>query len=51
MQLDDELVARFDQRAAERGTDRSELLRRGAVAVLDAEGFARRMTNFKCPIA
>ncbi len=37
VQLDDDLVARLDQLAKERGTNRSELLRRGAVAVLDAE--------------
>jgi len=37
VQLDDDLVARLDRLAAERGTNRSELLRRGAVAVLDAE--------------
>jgi len=37
VQLDDDLVSRLDQLAAQRGTNRSELLRRGAVAVLDAE--------------
>ena len=37
VQLDDDLVARLDRLAAQRGTNRSELLRRGAVAVLDAE--------------
>jgi predicted transcriptional regulator len=37
VQLDDDLVARLDRLAAKRGTNRSELLRRGAVAVLDAE--------------
>jgi len=37
VQLDDDLVVRLDRRAAERGTNRSELLRRGAVAVFDAE--------------
>jgi metal-responsive CopG/Arc/MetJ family transcriptional regulator len=37
VQLDDDLVARLDRLAAERGTSRSDLLRRGAVAVLDAE--------------
>lgn len=36
VQLDDDLVTRLDQLASERGTSRSELLRRGAVAVLDA---------------
>jgi metal-responsive CopG/Arc/MetJ family transcriptional regulator len=37
VQLDDDLVARLDRLASERGTNRSELLRRGAVAVLKAE--------------
>jgi len=37
VQLDDDLVARLDRLAVEHGTNRSELLRRGAVAVLDAE--------------
>jgi metal-responsive CopG/Arc/MetJ family transcriptional regulator len=37
VQLDDDLVARLDRLASERGTNRSELLRRGAVAVLSAE--------------
>jgi metal-responsive CopG/Arc/MetJ family transcriptional regulator len=37
VQLDDDLVARLDQLASERGTSRSELLRRGAVAVLEAD--------------
>jgi metal-responsive CopG/Arc/MetJ family transcriptional regulator len=41
VQLDDELVSRLDRLAAERGTNRSELLRRGAVAVLDAEELRR----------
>lgn len=36
VQLDDELVARLDQLAKQEGTSRSELLRRGAAAVLDA---------------
>jgi metal-responsive CopG/Arc/MetJ family transcriptional regulator len=35
VQLDDELVGRLDDLAAEQGTNRSELLRRGAIAVLD----------------
>lgn len=34
--VDDELVERLDRLAAERGTNRSERLRRGAAAVLDA---------------
>jgi metal-responsive CopG/Arc/MetJ family transcriptional regulator len=37
VQLDDELVARLDHLASERGTSRSELLRRGAQALLDAD--------------
>lgn len=37
VQLDDDLVSRLDHLASERGTSRSELLRRGALAVLDAE--------------
>jgi len=36
VQLDDELVGRLDELAAQHGVSRSELLRRGAVAVLDA---------------
>jgi len=36
VQLDDELVEKLDQLAAHQGTNRSELLRRGAAAVLDA---------------
>jgi predicted transcriptional regulator len=36
VQLDDELVARLDTLAEREGTSRSELLRRGAVAVLEA---------------
>jgi len=37
VQLDDDLVERLDALAVERGTSRSDLLRRGALAVLDAE--------------
>ena len=37
VQLHDELVERLDALAADLGTNRSELLRRGAQAVLDAE--------------
>ena len=40
VQLDDDLVDRLDSLAAELGTSRSELLRRGAQAVLDAEQLA-----------
>jgi len=36
VQLDDELVARLDRLAAAEGTSRSELVRRGAAAVLAA---------------
>lgn len=37
VQLDDELVERLDALAVELGTNRSELLRRGAQAILEAE--------------
>jgi metal-responsive CopG/Arc/MetJ family transcriptional regulator len=37
VQLDDDLVTRLDDLASKRGTSRSELLRRGAMAVLEAE--------------
>ena len=40
VQLDDDLVQRLDALAADLGTNRSELLRRGAQAVLDAEELA-----------
>ena len=40
VQLDDELVERLDALAATLGTSRSELLRRGAHAVLGAEELA-----------
>jgi hypothetical protein len=40
VQMDDDLVERLDALAAELGTNRSELLRRGARAVLDAEELA-----------
>ena len=36
VQLDDELVGRLDRLAAAAGLSRSELLRRGALAVLEA---------------
>jgi len=35
--LDDDLVERLDLLAADLGTNRSELLRRGAQAILEAE--------------
>lgn len=37
VQLDDQLVARLDDAAERWGVSRSELLRRGAMAVLEAE--------------
>jgi metal-responsive CopG/Arc/MetJ family transcriptional regulator len=40
VQLDDELVADLDQLATALGTSRSDLLRRGAQAVLQAESLA-----------
>lgn len=40
VQLDDELVDRLDRLADKEGTNRSELLRRGAAAVLDASELA-----------
>ena len=36
VQLDDELVERLDRLAERQGTNRSDLLRRGAAAVLEA---------------
>src|SRR5437867_735059 len=36
VQLDDELIERLDRLADKQGTNRSELLRRGAAAVLEA---------------
>lgn len=36
VQLDDELVERLDRLAESEGTNRSDLLRRGAAAVLEA---------------
>jgi hypothetical protein len=40
VQLDDDLVTRLDALAAQLGTNRSELLRRGAQAVISVEDFA-----------
>jgi Ribbon-helix-helix protein, copG family len=40
VQLDDQLVGRLDRLAAMAGTSRSELLRRGALAVLEAAELA-----------
>lgn len=41
VQLDDSLVSALDRLAAERGTSRSDLVRRGVLAVLDAADVAR----------
>lgn len=40
VQLDDDLMERLDALATDLGTNRSELIRRGAQAVLDAERLA-----------
>jgi metal-responsive CopG/Arc/MetJ family transcriptional regulator len=40
VQLDDDLVQRLDSLAARKGTNRSELIRRGAQAVLESEELA-----------
>jgi len=40
VQLDDDLVERLDELAVDLGTNRSELMRRGAHAVLEAEALA-----------
>ena len=40
VQLDDELVAQLDELAGRLGTNRSELLRRGAQAVITSEELA-----------
>jgi metal-responsive CopG/Arc/MetJ family transcriptional regulator len=41
VQLDDDLVERLDRLAEQEGTNRSELLRRGAAAVLEAAELVR----------
>ena len=41
VQLDDELVRQLDELATRVGTNRSELLRQGAKAVIAADDFAR----------
>jgi len=41
VQLDDELVERLDELARAEGTSRSDLLRRGAAAVLEAADLLR----------
>lgn len=40
VQLDDDLVSRLDELARRQGVSRSELLRRGALALLAAEAVA-----------
>ncbi|HEY8202779.1 MAG TPA: ribbon-helix-helix domain-containing protein [Actinomycetota bacterium] len=40
VQLDDELIARLDRLAERLGTNRSDLLRRGAQAVIEAHELA-----------
>jgi metal-responsive CopG/Arc/MetJ family transcriptional regulator len=40
VQLDDDLIDRLDRLAEKQGTSRSELLRRGAAAVLEAADHA-----------
>lgn len=40
VQLDDDLVAQLDKLATQLGTNRSELLRRGAQAVISAQELA-----------
>ncbi len=42
VQLDDDLVERLDSLAADLGTSRSELMRRGAQAILEAEDLASK---------
>lgn len=41
VQLDDDLVEKLDELAGRTGVSRSELLRRGALAVLEADEWAR----------
>jgi metal-responsive CopG/Arc/MetJ family transcriptional regulator len=47
VQLDDDLVDRLDLLAEQQGTNRSELLRRGASAVLEAAERARWDTEMQ----
>ena len=47
VQLDDDLVVRLDALAAQLGTNRSELLRRGAQAVISVEDFAEADREFE----
>lgn len=42
VQLEDDLVARLDELAKRAGVSRSELIRRGATAVLDADELGRK---------
>ena len=46
VQLDDDLVRRLDELAGQLGTNRSELLRRGAQAVIAAEDLATAAGDF-----
>ena len=41
VQLDDELVAKLDEVAKRTSVSRSELLRRGAIALIEADEWAR----------
>lgn len=47
VQLDDDLVARLDALAVDQGVSRSELLRRGALAILEASELARADEAFR----
>lgn len=47
VQLDDDLVERLDALATQVGTNRSELLRRGAQAVISAEDLAKADREFE----
>ncbi len=49
VQSDDDLVARLDRLAAAHGMNRSELLRRGAAAVLDAEELRQADVEVQAP--
>jgi metal-responsive CopG/Arc/MetJ family transcriptional regulator len=47
VQLDDELVQKLDSLAEDQGTNRSELIRRGASAVLDAAELSEADRNLR----
>lgn len=47
VQLDDDLLARLDRFAAQHGTNRSELLQRGAVELLNAEELRQADTELQ----